>query len=429
MKNARHLALTSLIKSTEQGKYTNLELNSTLEKEGLSPEDRALYTRLYLGVIEKKITLDYLLSRISTIPLNTLETKILCLLELGAYQILYLDGIPHHAAVFETVELAKKENPGCVSFINAILRKLSGEKEEVLTYLNLPGKKGLSLRYGYPRWLITLWQNAYGKEKCEEILKAQNTPSCLTIRINTEKISFAEYQAKLKEENIPFHENRLCKNALTIEKPLSPIALYGFEEGLFFVQDAAAGHAVDKLEVEAGQKVLDLCASPGGKSFAAGIQMQNKGEILSLELYDSRLKLIEEGAERLGLTIITAKQNDSSVKNEVWENSFDRVICDVPCSGYGTIAKKPEIRHKNPEEAKSLPALQLAILEAGADALKVGGRLVYSTCTLNPEENENVTSAFLSLHPEFQRVGEYETIFPEGGEHDGFFCDVMEKTK
>ena len=427
MKNPRSLALSSLVKSTEKGKYTNLELGATLDKESLSPEDRALYTRLYLGVIEKKITLDYLLSRISTIPLNTLEIRVLCLLELGAYQILYLDGIPDHAAVNESVMLAKRENPGCVSFINAVLRKLAGEKEEILSYLNLPGKKGLSLRYGYPRWLITLWQEAYGKEKCVEILEAQNTPARLTIRVNTTKISLSEYKKKLEEEKIPFHENKLCKNSLTIEKNLSPTALFGFSEGLFFVQDAAAGHAVDKLDVKPFDRVLDLCASPGGKSFAAGIQMENKGEVLSLELYESRVPLIKEGALRLGLSCIKAQQNDSSKKREEWKDSFDKVICDVPCSGYGTIAKKPEIRHKDPEEAKGLPEIQLAILEAGAYALKPGGKLVYSTCTLNPEENENVTSAFLSRHPEFRRVGEYETIFPKGGEHDGFFCDLMEK--
>lgn len=427
MTGARALAFRSLVKSTRDGKYSNLELNATLEKEGLSSEERALYARLYLGVTEKKITLDYLLSRISSIPLNRVETEALCLLELGAYQILYMDRIPDRAAIFETVELGKSACRSAASYINAVLRKLSAEKEEILSYLELPGKKGLALRYGYPKWMVTLWQDAYGKERCESILKAQNTPPALTLRINTLKISVADYCKELEKLGIPFHRNSLCKNGVTLEKGTAPTALYGFDEGLFFVQDAAAQHAVDRLGAKSGEKVLDLCASPGGKSFGAAMDMDGRGEILSCELYESRLSLICEGAKRLGIDMIRAEQNDSSLPREDFKDRFDRVICDVPCSGYGTVAKKPDIRHKSPAEAEELPALQRAILETGAKAVKKGGRIVYSTCTLNPAENEGVTDAFLRDHPEFVRIGEAETIFPVGGENDGFFCDLLER--
>lgn len=427
MISARTLAFRSLVKSAEEGKYSNLELNSTLEKDGLASEERALYARLYLGVTEKKITLDYLLSRISTVPLNQVETEVLCLLELGAYQILYMDRIPDHAAIFETVEIGKKACRGAVSYLNAVLRKLSAEKEEVLSYLNLPGKKGLALRYGYPKWMVSLWQDAYGKETCRQILQAQNTPPALTIRINTLKTTVAEYCAALDRLEIPYHKNPLCQNGITLDRAIPPTSLYGFEEGLFFVQDAAAQHAIDKLAARAGDSVLDLCASPGGKSFGAAMDMEGKGEILSLELYESRLRFITEGAKRLGITILHAEQNDSSIIREDFKERFDRVICDVPCSGYGTIAKKPDIRHKNPADATTLPALQYAILEAGAAATKKGGRLVYSTCTLNPAENERITDAFLQNHPSFIRVGQAETIFPAGGENDGFFCDLLER--
>ncbi|MBE6712216.1 MAG: 16S rRNA (cytosine(967)-C(5))-methyltransferase RsmB [Ruminococcaceae bacterium] len=427
MSSARTLAFRSLVKSTKDGKYSNLEAGATLGREGLTSDERALYTRLYLGVTEKKITLDYLLSRISSIPLNEVETAVLCLLELGAYQILYMDRIPDHAAIFETVEIGKRTCRGATAYLNAVLRKLSAEKEEILSYLNLPGKKGLSLRYGYPKWMITLWQNAYGKELCEKILIAQNTPPALTLRINTVKTSLEDYCNALAREGIPFHKNPLCKNGITLEKNLSPTSLYGFEEGLFFVQDAAAQHAVDRLGAKEGDNVLDLCASPGGKSFGAAMDMNGIGSILSLELYESRLSLIREGAQRLGIGILRAEQNDSSRPRADLRESFDRVICDVPCSGYGTIAKKPDIRHKSPGEAETLPALQLAILEAGGAATKKGGRLIYSTCTLNPAENERVTDAFLLAHPEFIRVGEAETIFPAGGENDGFFCDLLER--
>ena len=427
MNSARTLAFRSLVKSAKDGKYSNLEVNATLEKSSLSHEERALYARLYLGVTEKKITLDYLLSRISSKPLNEVDAEVLCLLELGAYQILYMDRIPNRAAIFETVELGKTVCRNAVPYLNAVLRKLSGEKETILSYLDIPGKKGLSLRYGYPKWMVTLWQDAYGKETCESIMKAQNTPPALTLRINTLKNSVEEYCAALDRAKIPYHRNPLCKNGVTLEKNVPPTSLFGFEEGLFFIQDAAAQHAVDRLEAGAGEKVLDLCASPGGKSFGAAMDMDGKGEILSLELYESRLSLITEGAKRLGIGILRAEQNDSSHAREEFREVFYRVICDVPCSGYGTIAKKPDIRHKSPEEGEVLPPLQRAILEAGAAATKKGGRLVYSTCTINPAENERITDAFLRDHPEFVRIGEAETIFPKGGENDGFFCDLLER--
>ncbi len=427
MTSARILAFHSLMKSARDGKYSNLEVNATLEKAGLPSEERALYTRLYLGVTEKKITLDYLLSRISSIPLNQVEQEVLCLLELGAYQILYMDRIPHHAAIFETVELGKSVCRSAVSYINAILRKLSADKENILSYLDIPGKKGLALRYGYPKWMITLWQESYGKDRCESILKAQNTPPALTLRVNTLKISVKKYADELTKQKIPFHQNPLCKNGITVDKNLSPTDLYGFEEGLFFIQDAAAQHAIDRLGAKPGDKVLDLCASPGGKSFGAAMDMEGNGDILSFELYESRLPLICEGAKRLGIEILRAEQNDSSLLRADLKESFDRVICDVPCSGYGTIAKKPDIRHKSPEEAEALPPLQRAILEVGAASTKKGGRLVYSTCTLNPAENEDITNGFLRDHPEFVRIGKAETIFPAGGENDGFFCDLLER--
>ncbi len=429
MNRARILAFRSLVKARKSESYTNLESGSVLDQNELSEQDKNLYSKLFLGVTEKRITLDYLLSRISTIPTNSLSDEVISLLEMGLYQILYLDRIPDRAAIFETVELAKKYTPDAAGFINAVLRTASKEKSALPEYLSFSGKKGLSLRYSYPRWLVSLWCEAYGKEKCEEILAAQNCPPPLTLRVNTLKISVEEFEKILAEKNIPFHKNPLCRGAITLEKNLHPSSLSGFEEGLFFVQDAAAGSAIDRLGIQKGEKVLDLCAAPGGKSFASAIAMENEGEILSFELHENRLPLIQEGAERLGISIIKAETNDSSLIRTDLKGKFDRVICDVPCSGYGTIAKKPDIRHKKKEDAESLPALQLAILKAGADALKVGGRILYSTCTLSPDENEKVTDAFLAEMKNFVRIGSPETVFPKGGENDGFFHDLLEKTK
>jgi 16S rRNA (cytosine967-C5)-methyltransferase len=429
MNRARALAFRALSKFRKDGSYTNLETNAVLEKNPLSEEDKNLFTKLFLGVVEKRITLDFLLSRLSSIPLNTLSEEVLSLLEMGLYQILYLDRIPDRAAIFETVELAKKHTPEAAGFLNAVLRRASAEKESLPEHLKQSGKKGLSLRYSYPRWLVSLWCEAYGKEKCEEILIAQNCPPPLTLRVNTLKISLEELEKLLTKAGIPFHRNPLCKNAVTLEKNMHPASLFGFEEGLFFVQDAAAGSAIDRLDIKKGQKVLDVCAAPGGKSFAAACDLKNEGEILAFELHKSRLSLIEEGANRLGIRVLQAQENDSSIPRADLIERFDRVICDVPCSGYGTIAKKPDIRHKKKEEAESLPALQFSILKASAEALKTGGRILYSTCTLSPEENEGVTNAFLAQNSNFIRIGSPETVFPKGGENDGFFHDLLEKIK
>ncbi len=427
MNKARRKAYLSLVKSTREGAFANLEANFVMKSEALTGEDRSLYRHLYFGVVERKITLDYLLSRLCDTPLNKVSLEVLCNLELGAFQILFSDGIPDRAAIFEAGELAKEFTPASLSLINAVLRRLSREKSETLAYLDLPGKKGLALRYGYPRYLVGLWQEAYGKETCEAILAAQNKRAALTLRVNTLKTDLSSLSALLQENGISHHKNPLCQNALSLEEHTNPTSLPGWEEGLFFVQDAAAAHATDRLGAKKGERVLDLCAAPGGKSYGAALDMEGEGEILSFELHENRLPLILEGARRLGIRILSAEQNDSSLPRPELRGRFDRVICDVPCSGWGTIAKKPDIRHKKKEEAEELPRLQRAILESAADAVKAGGVILYSTCTLNPAENEGVTDAFLAEHKDFCRVGEAETIFPVGGENDGFFCDLLRK--
>jgi 16S rRNA (cytosine967-C5)-methyltransferase len=427
MNKARGFAFQSLVKCEKSGAFANLEAEAILRGEVLSCEDRALYRQLFFGVVEKKITLDYLLSRVCDTPLNKMTPQVLCLLELGVYQILFLDRVPNRAAIFEAGELAKKHCAQSLSLINAVLRRFDREGDEILSYLEMGGKKGLALKHGYPRYLVSLWQDAYGKEKCLDILKAQNHVPPLTLRVNTLKISHEEYEKLLVENGIPFHPNRLTPNGITLEKRENPALLPGFEEGLFFIQDGAAQRAVDRLGAKKGEKILDLCASPGGKSFAAAMDMEGQGEILSFDLHPHRVDLIKKGAERLGIRILKGEVNDSTTLPHELEGQFDRVICDVPCSGFGTIAKKPDIRHKKKEESQGLAPLQYAILCVAARAVKPGGTILYSTCTLNPEENELITEKFLSEHKDFYRKGDYETIFPVGGENDGFFCDCLEK--
>lgn len=426
--NVRALVFRSLQKTFQNRAFSNLESDSVLKNATLSPKDRAFYTALYLGVIEKKITIDYLLSRFCSLPFPELDENVKILLEMGVFQILFWDRVPDRAAIFESGELAKKKAPRAQGFVNAVLRKIAAEKETIPALLDFPGKKGLSLRYSYPKWLVSLWIDAYGKEKCEAILKAQNQKAALTLRVNTQRISQTELEDKFLQNGVAFHRNAVCEGALTIESKSDPTAIPGFAEGLFFVQDAAAQRAMAKLAVQKGDFVIDVCAAPGGKSFSAAIDAGPAGKVISLELHANRLELIRKGARQLGLSLETG-ENDSTLAIPRFENRADRVICDVPCSGYGVIAKKCDIRLKQPEDSAGLPEIQYKILAASAQYVKPGGKLLYATCTLNPQENEEISSAFLAGHPEFERCGEAETIFPRGGENDGFFADVLERKR
>lgn len=425
--SARRAAFVELVAFFREEKYLGPALDAAGEKYDLSPRDKKLFTRLFCGVVERKITMDYLLSRFSDIPLNRLAPEVLILLELGLYQILYLDRVPDSAAVNECVSLAKRQSPRAAGFVNAVLRRAALQKEKVPALLELPGSKGLALRESYPRRLVSQWMEQYGRERAEEICRAQNAPAALTLRVNTLKTTREDYAAQLSAAGIPHHFSPLCKSGVTLETSLSPVELPGWDEGLAFVQDSAAQYAADRVEAKPGETVLDLCAAPGGKSFSLAMDMADRGTLIALELHPHRAEKIREGAGRLGLRCITVAEGDATLPLPAWEGKADRVLCDVPCSGSGVIAKKPDIRLKKQEDPAVLIATQRAILEAGSRAVKPGGRLVYATCALNKTENEGVTDAFLEDNPGFHRVTQPVTLFPRAGENDGFFTDVMER--
>ncbi|MBQ3865415.1 MAG: 16S rRNA (cytosine(967)-C(5))-methyltransferase RsmB [Clostridia bacterium] len=424
---ARRAALKELLLFFRDGRYANLAQGAALDRCDLREADRALFTRLYYGVIQRKITMDYLLSHWSDRPLNKLDPAVLVALECGLYQILYMDRVPDRAAVDESVKLVQKEGPGSAGFVNAVLRRASAEKANVEKMLDLPGGKGLSLREGYPRYLVSLWIEQYGRETAEIICREQNGAAPLTLRVNTLKTDKEAVIERLSAAGIPCRISRLCKNGVILEKAASPASLPGWEEGDFFVQDAAAQRAADLLEAAPGETVLDLCAAPGGKSFSVAMDMEDRGAVIATDLHPARVRLIEEGARRLGLTCIRAFARDAALPDPAFAGKADKVLCDVPCTGYGVIAKKPDIRLKGRDEGRDLPEIQGAILRAGAKALRPGGRLVYATCTLNKRENEEVTARFLEENDSFYALSEPETILPRAGENDGFFTAVLEK--
>ncbi len=433
MADIRKIVYSSLLACAENGKYANIEADTAIERNNLADRDKAFYTALFYGVTEKQITLDYQIKKLSKTPIEKLQTKVLVLLRMGFYQILFMDSIPDHAAVNETVALAKQTvNQGACGYINGMLRSAIKElKNKGQINLFTPSKEKdicgyLSITYSYPRFLCKLWVNAYGIDIAEKIMHAQNSRSVTTIRINTLKTTRNAYLEKLIALEYKAKASDMTDDGIHIEGNAPITSLPDFENGFFFVQDDASRLCVEALSPQNGETVLDTCACPGGKTFASAMRMKNTGKIVSCDLHENKLSLITRGAKRLGIEIIEARQVDGSLFNPDFEGKFDKVLCDVPCSGFGTISKKPDLRLKTAESLNELPEIQLAIVNNCAKYLKSGGTLVYSTCTLNPEENENNVKHFLENNPDFSVISE-TTHFPHEGVCDGFYYAKMIK--
>ncbi len=400
----RKLAYQILKTAYTGATYSNIALDNALKKYELSEADRGLLTAIVMGVTERRLTLDHLIDALARDPAK-IEPEARILLQMGIYQILYLDRIPAYAAVNESVELAGKRAAG---FVNAILRELLRRKEKKSLQTLFPSEANdpagyLSVTYSFPAAVCRRFVKLYGYEEAKETFAAFNRPPALTLRTNPLKINRADYAALLEEKGITYRLSERLENAVLLDGVSFPM-LPGFDEGYFFVQDEASQICVEALDAQPGDFMIDACACPGSKSFGAALKMGNKGKILSFDLHESKLKLIEKSALRLGIGIIEAKQRDGRIFEEALEGRADRVLCDVPCSGLGVIGKKPEIRYKDMDEFARLPDIQLAILENNARYVKAGGVLVYSTCTVLPEENRENVARFLEKHPEFEPI-------------------------
>ena len=428
--NVRQTALSVLTRCDRDGSYSNLALDAAIRGGNFSPADRALLTTLVYGVIERKVTLDYLIDRLSDRPAAQIDPQVRGILRLGLYQLRYLDRIPPHAAINESVSLATRKTSG---FVNALLRSYLRRCRE----LKLPQKEDgilpyLSVNYSFPEPLCARFVEIFGEERAERVLEAFSHRPPNTVRVNTLRISREELLARL--------------GADAALSPISPDGVIvegadalrqGLAQGLFFVQDAASQLCVRTLDAQPGDTVIDACCCPGSKSFGAAISMNNQGVLYSFDLHRNKLSLVERGAADLGISILRTDARDSRTFDQTLVGVADRVLCDVPCSGFGVIAKKPEIRYKNPADSAALPDIQLAILENNCRYLKHGGILVYSTCTLLPEENEDNIARFLARHPEFVpdpfthgNIDAHNgmlTLTPDEHGTDGFFIARLRK--
>ena len=397
---ARQAALENLERFRRDGAWSGSGIDSAIKKYSLDGREAALTARLCLGVLQNSSLCDYY---IGCYCRSKLEPKVRDILRLGVYQLLFMDKIPARAAVSESVALCKVSGYArAAGLVNAVLRRVA-ENADALP--EIPGQgtaKYLSIKYSHPEWLVQYVMDRKGYAFAEAFLAANNRPAGLTIQVNR-----------------------------------SAVALPGFDQGLFYVQDRAARTAVEIASPKPGMQVLDACSCPGGKSFAAAIAMENWGSILSCDIHEKKLRLVRSGAERMGITIIDTCPRDAREPDESLHQRFDLVIADVPCSGLGVIGKKPEIRNKDRASLEGLPAIQRDILRNLSDFVRPGGTLLYSTCTILEEENQAVVRSFLSERNDYMLEGfsvagidcpeGMYTFWPNVDGTDGFFAAKLKR--
>ena len=384
---ARILAAKAAIRVSSGG-YSNLVLDAALKNSTLDARDKAFASALFYGALERRISLDRLLARYCSRPLGELTPAVLESLRLGLYQILYMDSVPDSAAVNESVELVKALGAAKASgFVNGILRSfLRGDKETGTGAL--PPMERLSAEYAAPLWLCERWAAEYGLERAESALRASLGAPPVWVRVNTLKTDPAELTALLAAEGVSAEAVDALPDALRLSCG-APDETECYKKGLFHVQDLSSQLCAAALGPEPNDRVYDCCSAPGGKTFTMAELMGGTGEILAGELHPKRAALVSQGAERLGLKNVKTVVGDASVYDGAL-GVFDKILCDVPCSGLGVLRRKPEIRFKKPEELSGLPEIQFAVASTAARHLAPGGALVYSTCTLSKAENEAV---------------------------------------
>ena len=425
--NVRKIVLDALLKTERSGGYSNLTLDSALKNDELGSQDKRFASALFYGVIERKLTLDWILGKYSSKKLSKLSPLVLTALRMGLYQIMYMEKVPDTAAVNESVNLIKASKEKYASgFVNAILRSYLREPQKLPEGNDI---NDLSVRYSCPEWLVSELTEYLGESSAQKMLEVALEPSYTYIRVNN-AVKSADINKELEKEGISVFKTDLDE-CLRIEKFGAIESVDPYKKGLFHIQDMASQLCLNDFSPRRGERLLDVCSAPGGKTFTAAELMENEGEIIACDLHPHRVKLVKNGAERLGLSIISAKENDASKFNESF-GIFDKIICDVPCSGFGDIGRKPEIKYKDPNDLTNLPNVQYNILNVSSKYLKRGGTLLYSTCTLRRAENEAVVEKFLENNDDFEPVAspngeEYVRLIPGEKRCDGFFYAILRR--
>lgn len=426
MRSTREVAVRLVEQVFQGGAYSNLLLNKCLREQNFSDLDRKFLTELVYGTVKACGTLDWYLAQVVTQPLTKLETLILADLRVALFQILYMDRVPSAVAVDEAVKVAKSvANFGAAQLVNGVLRNFLRRQEE----FQLPDKEAdrLALTLWHPKELVKKWLKYYGSEAVQTLCEFNNSPAPVCLRTNTLKLTREALGAKLQNLGVEFEfskiapEGIVCKNIPSLQQMLQNCA------GDFYIQDESSMLVAPLLAPEPGDKVLDLCSAPGGKTTHLAQLMQNQGCVVACDIHPHRLQLMEENAKNLGISIIETRLNDGTVRNEDFVGAFDKVLVDAPCSGLGVLRRRAEARwRKKRADLKIFPPLQSAILAQAAEYVKAGGVMVYSTCTIEQSENHYVVEKFLTEHQDFSLVSEKQ-LLPHIDGVDGFYLAKLVK--
>ncbi|MGM0835614.1 MAG: 16S rRNA (cytosine(967)-C(5))-methyltransferase RsmB [Bacillota bacterium] len=402
MKNVRELALEALLNVEKKQAYSNLLVNNYLDSGKLNKKDAGLFTEIVYGTIQRTMTIDYYMTPFIE-KQKKLEDWVKVLLRLTLYQMLYLDKVPERAAIYEAVEIAKKKgHKGVASVVNGVLRSIQRQGVPDLEAMKNDADR-ISIATSHPRWMVEKWIAQYGVENTERMCEMNLVPPSQTVRVNTAKASVEEIIAMLKAQGFDVEKGEVAEESVVSNKGNLAYS-NAFKNGFITIQDESSMLVGRTLGAEPGQTVYDSCAAPGGKTTHIAELMKGTGTVISTDLHEHKVKLIKEQADRLGLSNIEVKAMDSRRAQEVFHSEmFDKILVDAPCSGFGVIRRKPDLKYtKTMQDVKQLATIQSAILDEVAPLLKKGGTLVYSTCTIDKEENTEVVKAFLENNQDFE---------------------------
>lgn len=439
--NVRDAALSILMEINNNQAYSNLLLHRTIEKYDIKDKDRGLLTELTYGTLQHRMTLDYYLEPFIR---GKLDGWVRELLRMSLYQIVYLTKIPSHAVVHEAVEIAKRRGHKRIApTVNGILRSVLRQGVRSLDDLQ-EGVEKIAIETSHPEWLIARWIAMYGEEEATIMAHENNHPAMMSLRVNTAKVTVEEAISSLEAEGVSVRAGEVAAECLISESG-NPANTEAYQKGLITIQDESSMLPIQALDLASGMTVLDMCAAPGGKTTHIAEKMGDEGKVFAHDIHQHKIKLIERNAERLGLTSIQAQSGDSRKLLETYEaGSFDRILVDAPCSGFGVIRRKPEIKYtKQPEDIKGLLAIQSALLHTAEQLIKPEGIIVYSTCTVEYEENRGMVEKFLKEHPGMELISlsnlqdneklhlEAQTlqVLPQHFGGDGFFVAAFRKKK
>ena len=412
----REIALKIIYEVNEKGAYSNIALNKYLESYELKGIDKAFITELVYGSLKWRLTIDWIIEQFSSVKIKKISPWILNILRLGVYQLKYTDKIPESAACNECVSLSKKYGHTASSrFVNAVLRNIARNKDQI----KYPDQEKefehfLSVKYSHPQWIVKEWVSRFGREFTEGLLHANNNNPDFSVRVNTIKCTKELLEENLRENGIEFENSQYIEEAIILKNPSSVTRLDAFKKGYFQVQDESSMLVGIVLDPKPGELVMDVCSAPGGKTTHLAQIMKNQGTVVARDIHEHKIKIIEDTAKRMGLNNVKAELFDATHLDESYLEKVDRVLIDAPCTGLGIIRRKPDIKWaRNVEDKNEITRLQREILHTAAKYVKNGGSLVYSTCTIEWEENEGMIKEFLENESEFYRE-DISSLLPKG---------------